>query len=374
MGKRANGEGSIYKRKGDGRYCGTLTIEGEKRKSYYGATRQEVSRKLNDALKSHREGLPLADEQQTVGRFLAGWLEAVKPTVRHSTYYRYSGYVRIHITPELGRVRLAKLTPEHLQRLYAHRIEAGLSPMTVKHIHRVIHAALEKAVRWSLVPRNVADLVDPPRTRRREMATLSALEARELMFAAQGERLEALYVVALTTGMRQGELLALRWGDVDLDRRTLQVRASLQRAAEGFEFGEPKTASSRRGVALTQAATTALRRHRAAQASERLRVGAAWADLGLVFANEVGGALDPRNVLRRSFYPLLKRAGLPRIRFHDLRHTAATLMLAQGVHPKIASEMLGHSNIGITLDTYSHVTPTMQRSATDALDALLTGG
>jgi integrase len=373
MGKRANGEGSIYKRK-DGRYCATLTIEGDKRKSFYGATRQEVSRKLNDALKSHREGLPLADEQQTVGRFFDAWLEAVKPKVRHSTHYRYSGYVRIHIAPELGRVRLAKLTPEHLQRLYAHRIEAGLSPMSVKHIHRVIHAALEKAVRWSLVPRNVADLVDPPRTRRKDMATLSAAQARILISAAQGERLEALYVVALTTGMRQGELLALRWGDVDLDRRTLQVRSSLQRAVEGFEFAEPKTASSRRSVSITEAAASALRRHRAAQASERLRVGAAWADLGLVFANKVGEPLDPRNLLQRCFYPLLKRAGLPRIRFHDLRHTAATLMLAQGVHPKIASEMLGHSNIGITLDTYSHVTPTMQRSATDALDALLSGG
>jgi integrase len=205
------------------------------------------------------------------------------------------------------------------------------------------------------------------------MATLSPEQARILLEAAAGARLEALYVLAINTGMRQGELLALRWTDVDLNAGALHVRATLQRTREGFVFTEPKTTSSRRQVALTRAAVEALRSHHTRQAEERLHVGAAWEDDDLVFANEVGQPLDATAVLRRSFYPLLERSNLPRIRFHDLRHTAATLLLGQGVHPKIVSEMLGHSQIAITLDLYSHVTPTMQRQAVEALEIALGG-
>ncbi len=173
--------------------------------------------------------------------------------------------------------------------------------------------------------------------------------------------------------MRQGELLALRWRHVDLEARTVQVRATLQRADDGFTFAEPKTAHSRRQVALTKTAIVALRRHRGLQLEERLRLGTAWEDNDLVFANEVGRPIEATNLIRRSFHPLLERAGLPRIRFHDLRHTAATLMLGRSVHPKVVAEMLGHSQIAVTLDLYSHVTPTMQREATAALDAVLRG-
>jgi integrase len=206
---------------------------------------------------------------------------------------------------------------------------------------------------------------------RQTMTTLTPEQVRDLLVAAQGDRLEALYVLALTTGMRQGELLALRWRDVDIDRSVLQVTATLQRTSSGLTFGEPKTKQSRRQILLTKAAMAALRQHRIAQAEERLRLGPAWDDHDLVFANEVGRPMEARNLVGRSFARLLARAKLPSIRFHDLRHSAATLMLSQGVHPKIASEMLGHSQIGITLDLYSHVIPTMQASATAALDALL---
>ena len=192
------------------------------------------------------------------------------------------------------------------------------------------------------------------------------------MRAASGDRFEALYVLALTTGMRQGEILALKWPEVDLDSGMIQVKATLHRTRAGFEFLEPKTARSRRQIALTGAAVAALRGHRAAQIEERLGCPY-WDDPELVFASEVGTPIQSPNLLRRSFFPLLDRAGLPRIRFHDLRHTAATLLLGQGVHPKIVSEMLGHSNIAITLDLYSHVTPTMQKAAVEALDAVLSG-
>jgi integrase len=204
------------------------------------------------------------------------------------------------------------------------------------------------------------------------MMALSPDQARSLLEAAQGDRFEALYVLALSTGMRQGELLALKWPNVNLDARHLAVRSTLRRADEGFEFNEPKTARSRRQVSLTLAAVAALKRHRARQLEERLRQPY-WQDANLVFASEVGTPVEATNLIRRSFRPLLLRAGLPQIRFHDLRHTAATLLLGQGVHPKVASEMLGHSSISITLDLYSHVTPTMQQTAVDALDAVLGG-
>jgi len=241
----------------------------------------------------------------------------------------------------------------------------------VAHLHAVLHRALEQAAQWGLTPRNVAKLVTPPRPARREMATLSPEQARASLEAAEGDRLEALYVLALSTGMRQGELLALRWRDVDLEGGTLQVRATLQRTRDGFQFAEPKTARSRRQVALTKPAVEALRRHRSRQLEERLQMGAAWEDNDLVFANEVGRPIEAGNLIRRSFHPLLDRAGLQHIRFHDLRHTAATLALGKGVHPKIVAEMLGHSQIAVTLDLYSHVTPTMQRQAAEALEAAL---
>ena len=183
--------------------------------------------------------------------------------------------------------------------------------------------------------------------------------------------MEALYAQALTTGMRQGELLPLRWRDLDLEAGRVQVRGSLQRTNEGLTIVEPKTHSSRRQLALTKAAMEALRRHRVAQAEERLRLAPAWEDHEMVFANEIGRPIEVRNLMRRSFLPILKRAGVPRIRFHDLRHSAATLLLGRGVHPKVVADMLGHSRISTTLDLYSHITPAMQREAAEAMDAVL---
>jgi integrase len=371
MGKRANGEGSIYKRK-DGRYCGTISVEGCKRKSFYGETREEVHGQLNAAIKRRADGFPTFGERQTTASYLAEWLASVKASLRPNTLSSYETSLRKHVIPRIGSVPLARLSPQHLQRVYAECLSGGLSPSTVHRVHAIMHKALEQASRWGLVARNVAHLVESPRPNHHEMATLSATQVRTVLAAASGDRFEALYVLAITTGMRQGELLALRWLDVNLDTGAIQVRATMQRTrGGGMNFAEPKTNGSRRLVSITKAAIAALSRHRKAQADERLRMGGAWDSHDLVFPNECGRPVSASNMLRRSFFPLLKRAGVPRIRFHDLRHTAATLMLGESIHPKVVAEMLGHSRISTTLDLYSHVTPTMQRQATEALDAVL---
>lgn len=370
---RANGEGAIYKRP-DGRWTARLVTADGKRKDFYGATRKEVTDKLDRAREAQRDGLPLPDERLTVAVYLTDWLAAVEPTLKPRTHSRYTTLLRLHATPFIGKKGFAKLTPADVRTLYAERQVAGLSPTTVRQLHAILHHAFEQALRDGMIGRNVVDLFSPPRRAEHEMQTLSPEQARALLASAVGERLEALYVVALSTGMRQGELLALKWKEVELDAGDVHVRATLQRTKDGFRFESPKTARSRRRVSLTTTAIEALRRHRVAQNAERLKLGTAWEDNDLVFANERGRPIEAGNLLRRSFWPLLAKAELPRIRFHDLRHTAATLMLGRGIHPKIVSEMLGHSKIAITLDLYSHVTPTMQRQAVDALNAILSEG
>jgi len=376
MTRRGANEGSIYQRKSDGKWVGVLHIgydvDGKRRRRvFYGERRPDVSSQLTAAQRKVDEGLPLPSERLTVAAFLVRWLATIKPALRPNTYRRYEQFVRMHISPALGRITLTKLTPDQLQELYAAKLEAGLSPTTVRHLHAAAHKALKQATRWGLVARNVATVVEVPRMVRHEMATLTPEEAQRVIEAARGERLGAVYTLALTTGMRRGELLGLRWRDVDLERGAVQVRASLQWTKEGPAFAEPKTERSRRQITLAKIAIDTLRAHRLAQAEERLRRGPAWEDNDLVFANEVGRPVYPNNMVRRSFEPLLKRAGVRRVRFHDLRHSAATLLLAEGVHPKIVSEMLGHSQIAMTLDLYSHVTPTMQRQAADAMDVVL---
>jgi integrase len=369
MGKRANGEGSVYQRT-DGRWCASVTTEGGRRQHFLGRTRAEVARKLTGALDARDKGALVTGPRQTVSQFFTQWLDAVRPSLRPRTFVGYEQLVRLHVIPEIGTLSLARLTPQHLQRLYTSRLDAGLSSTTVNHVHALIHKALSNAVRWGSVHRNIADLVDPPRNRHFEITTLSPEQARAFLDAAAGHRLEALYVLAVTTGMRQGELLGLRWRDVDVDAGTLQIRGSMQATQEGLRIMEPKTAGSRRRVALSKQPIDALRRHRVAQAEERFRMGAGWEDAELVFATEAGRPITASG-LRRSYEPLLKRAGLPRMRFHDLRHTSATLLLGRGVHPKVVSEMLGHTRISTTLDLYSHVSMTMQQQAADAFDAIL---
>jgi integrase len=370
MSKRSNGEGSIYQRK-DGRWSASVSVGNLKRKHFLGHSRAEVAAKMNTALKTQQDGLPVRFERQRFDAYIKGWLADVRGALKPRTWTRYEQLMRVHATPVLGKLALEKITPQNLQRLYGALEQAGSGAGTVRQLHAVLHKAFKQATLWNLVPRNVADAVTAPRPKRQEMKTLSPEQARILLLAAEGDRHEALFVLALSTGMRQGELLGLRWQDVDLDGGSLRIQSSMQRTKDGFVLAQPKTNKSRRQILLTEQGKFTLRRHRVDQAARRLLIGAAWKDMNLVFTNEVGGPVEASHLLRHCFYPLLLRASLPKIRFHDLRHTAATLLLGQGIHPKIVSEMLGHSNIYITLDLYSHVTPTMQREAATAMEAIL---
>ena len=371
MKRRGDHEGTIYQR-ADGRWEARVTVGFGARRSFYGATRQEVVQKLREAQQALESGLPLGDGRQTTAQFLESWLHAVEHRLRQSTWNRYCEYVALHIVPSLGQVRLTKLSPQHVQQFYAQKLSEGLSSTTVRHIHAVLHRALVHAVKLGLVPRNVTDAVEAPRMRHAEIHPLSAVQARAFLEASRCERLHALYVLALATGMRQGELLALRWQDVDLAQGTLQVRASLRyQVGKGFVFEEPKTKHGRRSIALPPDAVEALQTHLVRQEAERQRLGTAWRDEGLVFASEVGGPIEATNMMRGSFHRVVERAEVPKIRFHDLRHTAATLLLGARVNPKVVSEMLGHSAISITLDIYAHVLPDMQQDAVTTMQALL---
>ena len=283
--------------------------------------------------------------------------------------------MELHVLPMLGKVQLQKLSPQHLQKLYNQKLAEGYAPQTVKHIHRVLHRALGDALRWLLVARNICDAVDAPRVPKKEMQALTGEQAQQFLAVAAGDPLEALYVVALTTGMRQGELLGLKWTDLDLAVGTVQVRRTITRLAKkGFTVSEPKTAKSRRKIHLTHLAIEALKRHRIRQNEAKLAAGPAWDEQGWVFCNTVGRPIEVGNMIRRSFRRILTKAELPIIRFHDLRHSAASLLLSLGVHAKIVQELLGHSQISLTLDTYSHVLPSLQEEAVNRLNTLLSKG
>jgi integrase len=234
-----------------------------------------------------------------------------------------------------------------------------------------LRRGLAQAVKWHLVPRNVADAVKPPRPAPQEIRALSADETRRMLETAVGDRLEALYVLAVHTGMRQGELLALRWQDVNMENAVVSVRRSLTRSGGKVVFGEPKTKKSRRSIRLTPQAVEALRLHLKRQLRDMEILGDRYQDQGLVFTTDTGAPINPSNLRQRSFAPLLKRAGLPHMRFHDLRHTCATLLLSRGVHPKFVQELLGHATIAITLDTYSHVIPSMGDATAKAMEDAL---
>ncbi len=373
--KRGNGEGTIHRRK-DGGWCAQYTVytaEGRKRKTIYGKTRAEVGGKLAKALSDREGGLVFDSSNITVGEYLDRWLvECAKGTVRESTFERYEYAIRPHIKPALGRAKLKSLTPAHVRGFYREKLDAGLASATVHKMHIVLHKALDQAVADGLIPRNVTDAIKVPRVDREEINPLTGEEANHLIEAARSDRLEALYVLAIHTGLRQGELLALKWEDLDLEAGTLRVRRTLTYAGGKHSLAEPKTKKSRRTVRLTTGAVAALRDHLERQMGEMERLGSLYKRGGFVFANKTGGTINPSNLRNRSFARLLKCAGLPQTtRFHDLRHTCATLLLSRNVNPKIVSEMLGHANIAITLDTYSHVLPDMQEKAAKALEEAL---
>ena len=376
MGRRGRHEGSIYRRS-DGRWAGAVTLDYQggrrRRKQVYGRTRKEVRDQITKLLTDQQFGLPISTERQTVGQFLEHWLESsARPRLRPRTFAGYKTIVSQHLIPVLGKTQLRKLTPQHVQQMLIAKTNEGLAPRTVGGIRAVLRTALTQALKWRLVAWNVAVPVDLPRASRPQFRVLEPRQAQELLRVAADHRLGPLFSVALAVGLRLGESLGLAWGDVDLSARTLRVRRALQRFDGKLRFVEPKSESSNRRVALPESAVDVLRRHRVRQKTERLLAGERWRETGLVFTTTIGTPLDDRNV-RKAFRELLDAAELPPMRIHDLRHTCASLLLAQGVHPRVVMETLGHSQISLTLDTYSHVMPTLERDAADRMDAVLTG-
>lgn len=346
------------------------TVRGGKRQA-----EDECARLLNQLT----TGEYVEPTRTTVGDYLERWLnDYARTNVAGKTFERYAEIIQKHLIPALGHHRLAKVQPLHIQAYYSLALQSGrkdgkggLSAQTVLHHHRILKDALKQAVRWRLLARNPADAVEPPRPTDREMQVLDETQTALLLKHAQKKGLYIPILLAVTTGLRRGEILAARWGDLDLEAGTLAVCQSLEHTkAGGLVFKQPKTRRSRRVVALPTFVTEALRRHRAAQARLRLQAGSAYADHDLICPRWDGNPRTP-GAVTRSFTKLIAELSVPRVRFHDLRHSHATQLLRQEVHPKIVSERLGHSTVGITLDTYSHVIPGMQEEAAKRIDTAL---
>ena len=372
-GKRGNGEGSIYQRAGRPGWYATLTVKG-RRLSYHGDTRVEAAKKLATALNQRNEGeLPSGGRDVRLGDYLEKWLENRRHGIKPWTYRGYRTQIK-HIKEAMGHLRLRELTPDDVTSFIASRVSAGASPRHVIRAHQCLRTALADAVRAGHVRINVASRDALPRgvlpkVKRFNITPFTADEARDFLAAAENDRLGPLYSLALRSGMRQGELLGLTWDDVDFANSRIMVTRSLQREVEDgkLRLGDVKSDSGRRPIELSAEAMAALAKQREVQASATVR-DLEW--VSLVFTTEEGKPLDARNTTL-SFKRFLRRHGFRDMRFHDLRHTHASLLLIAGEHPKVVQERLGHSSIKITLDTYSHLIPSMQREAAGRLETIL---
>jgi len=333
-------------------------------------TKREAEKRLSELLHRLDTGAFVSPSKTTVADYLRRWLqEYVRPNLSPRGFERYESIARVHLIPDLGAIALTQLRPEHLQRQYASKLGKGLSPRSVRYQHVVLHKALETAMKWGLVVRNVADGVDVPRSRRKDMQTWSEFEVRHFLEVAKDSPYYALFHTALYTGMRRGELLALRWRDVGVQE--IHVNRTLHQLGDGsYVFTEPKSAKSRRTVDLSPSSILTLAEHRERQEGVRTVMGIPQTQDDFVFSTLEGKPLRP-NTVSRAWTMLAARAGLRAIRLHDARHTHASLMLKQGVHPKIVQERLGHGSIQVTLDTYSHVAPGLQRAAAESFDKLV---
>jgi integrase len=359
-------------------WVGRLILPDGTRKDVYARTQTEALKRLNALKKSVEQGLKPTSDRQTVGAYLQDWLANTASTsVRPSTLRGYRTICYQYLLPRLGRIPLAKLSPQDVQRFQNELLRSKradgrghISSGTVTNARRVLGRALEQATRWRLIPQNPVRLVDGPHVTRQETTFLDPDEARDFLAAVRGDRLEALYTVALALGLRRGEALGLMWDDVDLVAGTLGVRRSVQRTREGVRLLELKTKRSRRTVSLPLVAIRALQKHRIRQQGEREGANGNWVEYGLVFCSPLGAPLDPQ-LATRAFTRALRKAKLPHMRFHDLRHSCASLLLAQGLDLKVIQEVLGHSTITITANLYTHVLMGLKRQAANHMDALL---
>jgi integrase len=365
---RGKNEGSIHQRK-NGTWRAQVSLDGQ-RLSFTARTKRECQDWIKQTIGQIDQGLSFASTTIPFGEFLNIWLTSNQSSIRPSTWAHYEQLVRSHVLPHLSQIKIKDLNSTQIQRLYNHLLASEVGTYTVIKIHAVLHSALEYAVKSGLANRNVLDAVIPPSQPTKEMKFLDEGQVSQLLITARGSRMEALIHLAVSTGMRQMELLGLKWTDLDWIKHTLKIERQLIRS-DSVQFAQPKTRTSRRTVVLGENAIRILRRHNELQNEERMRAGDAWKEYGLIFTSVMGTPIHYRNLMR-DFKNLLFAAGLPEIRFHDLRHTAASLMLNHGIPVIIVSRRLGHARPSITLDIYGHLIPGMQEEAAQMIDELIT--
>lgn len=371
--RRGHHEGSVFYMASRDRWVVDVSLGPGKRKRFYCKTKQEAVRKKNEVLREVEQGTLATGPQRKLGEYLQDWLENVhKDKLRVSSYVKYKKLVK-YIAADLGEVWLQKLTPEQVRRFYSKVAEKGgkggqgIASSTIHQMHAILHLALKNAVRWGYISKNVCDLVEPPRIISREVTPLSLEQAQALLKSVRKHRLEVLLTMAVVTGMRRGELLALRWSNIDLERRTLLVLHTVDYIERQYVETEPKTTAGKRLIDLPSFLVEMLKQHRVKLLERQLKQGEAWSDLDLVFPGFHGRYFNPSYLLEL-FGKVLREAGIPHMHFHDLRHSAATILLSMGVNMKVVQALLGHSDIAITLGLYSHLLPSMQREIVEKWD------
>ncbi len=370
--KRGNNEGSIYRRD-NGTWRAQVTLQG-KRLNFTSKTKREAQEWLRKTLDEIDNGLNFASTKISLEKFMKEWLISIEPALRYNTIKQYTQITHQYILPTLGNYQLRDIRPEHIQRLYNTMVKNGYGLRTVQLVHSVFHRAFVHAVKLGSLARNPDDATTPPKPQHKEMRFLDENQAQQFLIVAktQNDRFYTLYYLAIATGMRQGELLGLKWADLDREKGELQVQRQLtKKKGGGFELTTPKTRAGIRRINLGQNTLKVLQEHRQAQFLEMQAAGIYWQDQDLMFPSKIGTPMDRSN-MRWFFKGLLKSAGLPNIRFHDLRHTAASLMLNNGIPLIIVSRRLGHAQPSITLDVYGHLIPGKQQEAALLMDELLT--
>lgn len=366
--KSGQNQGSVSRRK-DGSYMVQLTADGKRITKYF-KTKREANAWRIETLQKIQSGLFYAGPKLTLSEYFDEWLVAREGSVKPKTNHQYRQIINQHINPVLGKIKINELQPAEIQALYNKKVESGIGIRTVGLIHSVLHCALNHALRLGIIFRNPCDAVYKPKAQKREMNILDENQVRALLIAARGKRHEALFKLAITTGMRKGELIGLKWSDLDWDTNQINVQRQVQRVpGKGLKYTQPKTAAGRRMIYLGADILQSLKDHLQRQWLEREFMGERWQDHDLIFPSSIGTPMSQSN-LHREFKLLLQEAKLPDIRFHDLRHTAASLMLKQGVSVKVVQERLGHSDAAMTLNVYSHVIPGMQREAAEKMDEI----
>ena len=367
--KRANSEGSIYKR-ANGTWSVQATLQGHRLSQTF-KTQGECQEWLKKTRGQIDDGMTLASTKISLREFLPGWLTSTKTTIGPRTWQHYEQLIRTYIIPNLGEIKVRDLRPENIQAFYNRLFDGEVGVYTIRKIHITLHGALQQAVKTGMIGRNPASFAQPPKEPANEMSILNESQVSQLLVAAQGHRLEALIHLAVISGMRQMELLGLKWSDLDWIKQTLKIeRQLLKPNGNGVKFSAPKTRYGKRSIALGKKTVEILRKHYEQQQADQHKAGEAWKEYGLIFTTQNGTPINARNLLR-DYKKLLHSAGLPPIRFHDLRHTAASILLNQGVPVIIVSRRLGHARASITLDIYGHLIPTMQNEVAEMIDDLV---